>query len=65
MEVVANVTETCDKEGGQKLLLKRSYIQMDILINHMMYMEKTQREKCCKSRKTSENPPEELTEVQC
>ena len=44
MEVVVNVIETCDKEAGQKLLLKGSDVHMDILMNHMKDLEKTQRE---------------------
>ena len=46
MEVVANVIETCDKEARQKLLLKGSYVYMDILMNHLKELEKTQGEKC-------------------
>jgi len=45
MEVVASVIETCDKEARQKLLLKGSHIHMDILMNHMKYLEKTQGQK--------------------
>ena len=56
MEVVAKVTETCDKEAGQKLLLKDSHIHMDILVNHLKDLEKMQGEKCCKSTINSENP---------
>ena len=64
MEVVASVIETCDKEARQKLLLKGSHIHMDILMNHMKYLEKTQGKKCQESRKTSENSRQEETEVQ-
>ena len=39
MEVVANVIETCDKEAGQKLLLKGSHV-------HVKDLEKIQGEKC-------------------
>ena len=46
MEVVANVIETCDKEAGQKLLLKGRHVQMDILVNHLKDLEKIQGEKC-------------------
>jgi len=46
MEDVANVIETCDKEAGQKLQLKGSHIHMDYLMIHMMYLERTQGEKC-------------------
>jgi len=42
MEVVAYVIETYDKKAGQKLLLKGSYICMDILMNHLKGLEKTQ-----------------------
>ena len=42
MEVVTNVIETCDKEAEQKLLLKGSYVHMDIVMNHLV--EKTQGE---------------------
>jgi len=52
MEVVGNVIETCDKEAGQKLLLKGSHVHMDILMNHLKDLEKTQGEKCQKSRIT-------------
>jgi len=45
MEVVANVIETCDKEAGQKLLLKGTRVHMDILMNHWKDLEKTQGEK--------------------
>ena len=38
MEVVGYVIETCDKERGQKLLLKGSYVHMDILMNHLKDM---------------------------
>ena len=65
MEVVATVIETCDKEARQKLLLKGSHIHMDILMNHVKYLEKTQGQKSYKSRKTSENPRREETEAQC
>ena len=44
MEVVGNVIETCDKEVGQKLLLKGSHVHMDILMNHLKDLEKTQGE---------------------
>ena len=46
MEVVANVIETCDKEAGQKLLLKGNHVHKDILMNHLKDLEKTQGEKC-------------------
>ena len=46
MEVLAIVIETCDKEAGQKLLLKGSHVHMDILMNRLMDLEKTQGEKC-------------------
>ena len=46
MEVVGNVTETCDKEAGQKLLLKGSHVHMNILMNHLQNLEKMQGEKC-------------------
>jgi len=46
MKVVANAIETCDKEAGQKLLLKGSHVHMDILMNHLKDLEKTQGEKC-------------------
>ena len=46
MEVVENVIETCDKDAGQKLLLKGSHVHMDTLMNHLKDLEKTQREKC-------------------
>jgi len=46
MEVVANIIETCNKEAGQKLLLKGSHVHMDILINDLKDLEKTQGEKC-------------------
>ena len=46
MEVVANVTDSCDKEAGQKLLLKGSHVHMDILMNHLKDLEKIQGEKC-------------------
>ena len=42
MEVVANVTETCDKEAGQKLLLKGSHVHMDILVKYLKDLEKMQ-----------------------
>ena len=45
MEVVSNVI-ACDKEAGQKLLLKGSHVHMDILMNHLKDMEKMQGEKC-------------------
>ena len=64
MEVVANVTETCDKEAGQKLLLKGSHVHMDILMNHLKDMEKMQGEMCYKSRITSETPRHEEAEAQ-
>ena len=44
MEVVANVTDSCDKEAGQKLLLKGSHVHMDILMNHLKDLEKIQGE---------------------
>ena len=46
MEVVANVIETCDKEAGQKLMLKGSHVHMDILMNDLKGLEKMQGEKC-------------------
>jgi len=46
MEVVATVIETCDKEAGQKLLLQGSHVHMDILMNHLKDVKKTQGEKC-------------------
>jgi len=46
MEVVANVIETCDKEAGQKLLLKGSHVHMDIWMNRLKDLEKMQGEKC-------------------
>ena len=46
MEVVGNVIETCDKEAGQKLLLKGSHVDMNILMSHLQDLEKTQGEKC-------------------
>ena len=46
MDVVGNVIETCDKEAGQKLLLKGSHVHMDTLMNHLKDLEKTQGEKC-------------------
>ena len=64
MEVVGNVIETYDKEAGQKLLLKGSHVHMDTLMNHLKDLEKTQGEKCEKSRITSENPRQQETEVQ-
>ena len=64
MEVVANVMETCDKEAGQKLLLKGSHVHMDILMNHLKDLEKIQGEKCWKSRITAENPRKEEAEMQ-
>jgi len=45
IEVLANVFETCDKEAGQKLLLKDSHVNMDIMMNHLKDLEKMQREK--------------------
>jgi len=33
-----------DKEAGQKLLLKGSYVHMDILMNHLKDLEKMQGE---------------------
>jgi len=44
MEVVRYVIETYDKEAGQKLLLKGSHVHMDILMNHLKDLEKTQGE---------------------
>ena len=44
--IVANVIETCDKEAGQKKLLKGSHVHRDILMNHLKDMERTQREIC-------------------
>jgi len=46
MEVVRNVIETCDKEAGQKLLLKGSHVHMDTLMNNLKDLEITQEEKC-------------------
>jgi len=46
MEVVGNVIETCDKEAGQKLLLKGGHVHTDILRNHLKDLEKMQGEKC-------------------
>jgi hypothetical protein len=48
MEVVAYVIETCEKEAGQKLLLKGSHtrICMDILMNLLKGLEKMQGEQC-------------------
>jgi len=46
MEVVGNVTETCDKEAGQKLLLQGSHVPMNILMNHLKDLEKTRGDKC-------------------
>ena len=46
MEVVGNVNQTCDKEAGQKLLLKGSHVHMDILMNHLKDLEKMQGETC-------------------
>ena len=45
MEVVASVTETCDKEAGQKLQLKGSYVHKDIFMNHLKDLEKMEGEK--------------------
>ena len=45
MEVVGNVIGTCDKEAGQKLLLKGSRVHMDTLMNHLKDLENTQGEK--------------------
>jgi len=42
MEVVGNVIESCNKEAGQKLLLKGSHVHVDILMNHLKDLEKTQ-----------------------
>jgi hypothetical protein len=39
MEVVGNVIETCDKEAGQKLLMKGSHVHMDTLMNHLKDLE--------------------------
>ena len=64
MEVVANVSETCDKQAGQKLLLKGSHVHMDILMNYLKDLEKIQGEKCNKSRINSETPRQEGAEVQ-
>jgi len=64
MEVVVNVTETCDKEVGQKLLLKGGHVHMDILVNHLKDLEKMQGEKCWRSTITSKNPRQEEAEVQ-
>jgi len=63
MEVVANVTETCAKEAGQKLLLKGSHVHMDIWMNRLKDLKKMQGEKFQKSRITSENPRQEEEEV--
>jgi len=49
MEVVANVTETCEKEAEQKPLLKGSHVHMDILMNHLE-----------KHRKGNAKSPEQL-----
>jgi len=46
MEVVGNVIETCDKEAGQKPLLKGSHVYMDTLMNNLKDLEKMQGEKC-------------------
>jgi len=46
MEVVGNVIEMCDKEAGQKLLLKGSHVHMYILMNYLKDLEKMQGEKC-------------------
>ena len=62
MEVVANVLDTCDREAGQKLLLRGSHVHMDILLNHLKGLEKTGRE-MLKSRITSENPRQEEAEA--
>ena len=43
-EVVGNIMETCDKEAEQKLLLKGSHVHVDILMNHLKDLEKTQGE---------------------
>jgi len=43
IQVVGNVIKTCDKEAGQKLLLKGSHVHMDIL-NHMKDLEQMQGE---------------------
>jgi len=40
MEVVGNVIETCDKEAGQKMLLRGSHVHMDTLMNHLKDLEK-------------------------
>jgi hypothetical protein len=64
MEVVGNVTKTCDKEAGQKLQLKSSHAHMGILMNHLKDLEKTQGEKYQKSRITSENPMQQQAETQ-
>ena len=45
MEVVANVIETCDKEAGQKLLLKGSHVHI-VILNYLKDLGKTQEEKC-------------------
>ena len=64
METVANVIDTCDKEAGQKLLLKGGHVHMDILMNHLKDLEKMQGEKCKKSRIFSETPRQEEAEAQ-
>ena len=64
MEVVANVTETCNREAGQELLLKGSHVHIHILMNHLKDLEKMQGEKFYKSRITFENPRQEEAEVQ-
>jgi len=46
MEVVGNVIEKCDKEAGQKLLLKGSHVHINILMNHLKDMEKMKGEIC-------------------
>ena len=45
MKVVGYVIETCDKEAGQKLQLKGSYVHKDIFMNHLKDLEKMEGEK--------------------
>jgi len=46
MEGVADVIDTYEREAGQKLLLKGSHVHMDILLNHLKGLKKTQGKKC-------------------
>jgi len=46
MEIVADVIGTCDKEAGQKILLKGSHVHMDMLMNPLKDLDTTQGEKC-------------------